>query len=255
MKNSINDVVVSGEKTFLVEKYLYASDKERLANLVNNMAEEALKSVVKAVESFNEASDSKAGSVIEGDDIIDALEEKIDQECLYSIAMRQPMREDLRFVYAVTKIITDLERIGDQGVNIAKCTLNLSKIEKTEKSLYFNEIKPILDEIFSMCSQIEFMFKELKIAFDNEDEDKAHEVMQMNSVYHKTGDKAVKDLVVFASCKNLPEILDIFTNVLWIIRHLDRIGDHIMNIAERICFIVTGVTSESLKKKKRLMPV
>ena len=250
MKN-INDNVVLNDKSFLTEKYLYASDKSRLINLVKEMAEEALKSVVTAVESLNEADNSKARSVIERDDVIDEMEDKIDLECLYSIAMRQPMREDLRFVYAVTKIITDLERIGDQGVSIAECSIKLLKPENIKESVYFSENKPVSKEILSMCSQIEIMFVKLKAAFLNEDEKAAHEVMEMCPEFHETGNKAVSGLVIFASRKNVSKILDIFTNVLWIVRHLDRVGNHIINIAERVCFIATGITPESLKKKHK----
>ena len=251
MKYSMNDVAFSSEKTFLAEKYLYASDKERLVDLVKKMSKEAYNSVITAIESLHEADASKAKSVIERDDLIDEIEEKIDQECLYSIAMRQPMGEDLRFVYAVTKIITDLERIGDQGVNIAKCTLNILKVGETKEYLCFNEQKPAHEEILSMCSQIKAMFENLLIAFENDEESKAHEVIEMNPVFHETGDKAVNNLIIFATNISLSEVLDIFTNVLWIVRHLDRVGDHIINIAERICFILTGVSSESLKKKQR----
>jgi len=251
MKNSINDIAFSNEKTFLAEKYLYASDKERLVVLVKKMAEEAYNSVIAAIESLNEADVSKARRVIERDDLIDEIEERIDQECLYSIAMRQPMGEDLRFVYAVTKIITDLERIGDQGVNIAKCTINLLNGCKTKEYLHFSECKPAYEEILSMCSQIEVMFRNLKTAFENEEESAAHEVIGMNQTFHETGDKAVNNLVIYASGINLSVVLDIFTNVLWIVRHLDRVGDHIINIAERICFIITGVSAETLKKKQR----
>ena len=251
MQNRMNDIAAPNEKQFLTEKYLYASDKERIVNLVKEMGEEALKSIVTAIESLDEADGSKARSVIERDDVVDDMEEKIDQECLYSIAMRQPMREDLRFVYAVTKIITDLERIGDLGENIAVCSLKLLKSENTQESLYFIESKPASTEILSMRSQIEAMFQNLITAFLNEDEKTAHEVMEMCSQFRITGDKAVNELVVFASRKKLSKILDIFTNVLWIIRHLARVGDHIMNIAERVCFIVTGITPESLKKKPK----
>ena len=251
MKNSMNDIAFSNEKTFLAEKYLYASDKERLVALVKKMADEAYSSVMTAIESLHEADASKARSVIERDDLIDETEEIIDQECLYSIAMRQPMGEDLRFVYAVTKIITDLERIGDQGVNIANCSLNLLNCGETKEYLRYNEQKPAYEEILSMCSQIKIMYNNLVTAFENEEESPAHEVIEMNPIFHETGDKAVNNLVIFASNINFSEVLDIFTNVLWIVRHLDRVGDHIMNIAERICFILTGVSSETLKKKQR----
>ena len=248
MKNGIDEIVNSKDKSFLTEKYLYASDKERLVDLVKGMAEEALKSITAAVESFIEADDAKAENVIERDDVIDDMEEEIDQECLYTIAMRQPMREDLRFVYAVTKIITDLERIGDLSESIAKCSLNLINTEKNKEP--FRGEKTASEEILSMSSQIEAMFKDLITAFINEDEKAAHKVMEKCYKFRETGGKAINNLAVFASGKNLSETLDIFTNVLWIVRHLDRTGDHIMNIAERICFIATGVTPESLKKKQ-----
>ena len=102
-----------------LETYLYASDKARMKVLVTQMTDFARESLVRAVKALNALDLKTAGSVIADDDRIDDLEEQIDQECLYSIAMRQPMREDLRFVYAVMKIITDLERIGDQAVNIS----------------------------------------------------------------------------------------------------------------------------------------
>ncbi|MCL1876060.1 MAG: phosphate signaling complex protein PhoU [Synergistaceae bacterium] len=250
MKNSMNDVAVTGEKTFITEKYLYASDKERLVDLVVKMAEEALKSIVTSIESLIEADDTKARSVIERDDVIDAMEEKIDQECLYTIAMRQPMREDLRFVYAVTKIITDIERIGDLSESIAECSLKLSlKTEEIKESLYFSESKPFSEEILSMCSQIETMFSKLIAAFVNEDEVIAHEVMGMCALFNETGKKTVN--AILTSRENLSRNLEVFTNVIWILRYLDRVGGHLMNIAERVCFIVTGVTSEFLKKKQK----
>jgi phosphate transport system protein len=162
------------------------------------------------------------------------------------------MREDLRFVYAVTKIITDLERIGDQGVNIANSTLNLLKTDGISNSLFYIE-KPASEEILSMSSQIDAMSRDILSAFINEDENAAREILKLNSRFHETGNKAVSSLVIFASNINLPEVLDIFTNLLWIVRHLDRIGDHIMNVAERVCFIVTGVSPEFLKKKNNSM--
>ena len=98
----------------VIEAYLYASDKARLKDMVSDMGAKASDALLNAMNALRAFDLELADKVIGNDDVIDELEEQIDQECLYSIAMRQPMREDLRFVYVVMKIITDLERIGDQ---------------------------------------------------------------------------------------------------------------------------------------------
>ena len=102
-----------------LQRYLYAADKERLRTLLEEMSQITAASIEKAVRALRSGDAVLAEKVIGEDDLIDEKEEQIDQECLYSIATRQPMREDLRFVYSVMKIIVDLERIGDEAVNIA----------------------------------------------------------------------------------------------------------------------------------------
>ena len=114
VKNKKN---VTGERT--LENYLYTSDKARMYALVCDMMNEACRNLERAVKALEESDLALADQVIQNDEKVDELEERIDQECLYSIAMRQPLREDLRYVYAVMKIVIDVERIGDQAVNLA----------------------------------------------------------------------------------------------------------------------------------------
>ena len=104
----MNEKTVEDKNQSSVQSYLYASDKERLRLLVQEMSENAAASIENAVLALKTGDPKLAKKVIEEDDLIDEKEEQIDQECLYSIAMRQPVREDLRFVYSVMKIIVDL---------------------------------------------------------------------------------------------------------------------------------------------------
>lgn len=82
-----------------------------------------------------------AEKVVEGDDEVDAMESQIDHECLRSISMRQPVREELRFIFAVLKTITDLECIGDQAVNIAAWAMELKRYPRMEMSPAISEVR------------------------------------------------------------------------------------------------------------------
>lgn len=225
-----------------VQSYLYSSDKTRLTGFVSEMVESALSSIEKAVYSLSNLDLEMAKQVIEEDDLIDEKEEQIDQECLYSIAMRQPVREDLRFVYAVMKIIVDLERIGDQSVNIAMSVLDLP-----EGILFPEEIIPFVE---SMADENIMMIKEVMEAFVGDDETVICSAREQR--------RRVKTIKKSAFLK-LDELLDsvrdsdsekqrLFCMVILILRHLSRISDHALNLAERVSFIATGISPLTLKR-------
>ncbi|MDR1885267.1 MAG: hypothetical protein LBQ56_03260, partial [Synergistaceae bacterium] len=103
-----------------VESYLFASDKGRILELVMRMGSMAASALSGSIEALCRADEALALAIREGDRELDAIEHEIDLECLRSIAMRQPVRGELRFIFAAIKTITDLERIGDESGNIAK---------------------------------------------------------------------------------------------------------------------------------------
>jgi hypothetical protein len=96
------------DKTKPVESYLYASDKERIVKLVLNMGHLSSEALKRAMEAFVTADEILARKVETDDDAIDAMEAEGDLECLRSIAMRQPVRDELRFIFAVLKTMTDV---------------------------------------------------------------------------------------------------------------------------------------------------
>lgn len=173
-----------------------------------------------------------ANRVCSEDDKIDDIELEIEQQCMMMLVLQQPLAKDLRTIATALKIITDLERMGDNAVNIAKITLEIGKEPL---------IKPLID-IPKMAHISQNMVKLSLKAFVNEDIELAEEVALM--------DEEVDDLYKAI----IDEILNIITDnknsakqgtkLLFIGRYLERIADHTTNICERIIYMVTGELKE-----------
>ena len=201
-------------------KQLYA-----MADLVERAIDDALGAIVKK-------SDDLALEVIRKDDEVDIIEVEVEQECLRLLAMRQPVREDLRFVFTIIKIITELERIGDQAVNIAERALELNR-----EGL----IKPLMD-IPKMADIVIEMVREAIQAFEARDVDKLIEVyMRDDEVDALNRVNFAETIQIMASTKmDDPYSVKKATDLLSVSRYLERAGDHATNIAERAFFSVTG---------------
>lgn len=109
----------------------------------------------------------------------------------------------------------------------------------------------MLDDILGMCAKVSKMMDSIMTAFVDENENLAFQVMDEGDEFHDLGEQAVNGLVSFVNSNKDPNAILVFTNTLWIVRHLDRVADHIENLAEKICFIVSGVSTEKLKKQVR----
>jgi phosphate transport system protein len=225
-----------------VESYLYSLDKRRIVELVMKMgflAESALKNGMKA---FIESDEALAGKVVSGDDEIDATEEEIDLECLRSIAMRQPVREDLRFVFAVLKTITDLERIGDQAVNIARWAAELKKYPPT----------PVNPTLIDMRDIAGGMLRDVLDVFKTSNGDMSAEICQRDDQLDRMYSIVFNEFIdLMASYKTGDtNTVRAISGQMWIARHLERIGDHVTNIAERVYFMDKGEALTKDKEKK-----
>lgn len=217
-----------------VESYLYASDKKRIIELVIKMGSMAGIALKNVLESFIEADTVLAEKIIVGDGQIDAIEKEVDLECLRSIAMRQPVREELRFIFAVLKTITDLERIGDESANIARWVVEL---EKSPRII----INPTLIDMWDISGA---MLRDALNAFKFSDGNISEEICrrdgQLDRMYTSVFDEFIG---LMASCKaRNVSIIRAVAGQMWIARHLGRIGDHVTNIAERVYFMDKGET-------------
>lgn len=169
-----------------------------------------------------------ARRIIKLDFEIDEMEVEVEEECLKILALHQPVAVDLRFLIAVIKINNDLERIGDQAVNIA---------ERVE----FISQKDPADFVFDysiMAEKTQVMLKMSLDALVNLDVDLALKVVLM--------DDEVDDIKVIAYNKikaamaKDPGNLGYYINLLLISRHLERLADHTTNIAEEVIYMIEG---------------
>jgi phosphate transport system protein len=182
-----------------------------------------------------------AHRMIEFDNDIDGLEVAIDDHCLRILAKRQPVASDLRFITIALKIVTDLERIGDLGVNICERTIELN----TEPPL-----KPYID-LPKMAEAVQGMIREALDAFVARNADRAKAVLEQDHVVNAYYGQVFRELLTYMmeDTSNIHRAIKIQA----IAKYLERIGDHATNLAEMVVFMARGKDIRhmgSLKTKK-----
>lgn len=153
---------------------------------------------------------------------------EVDEACIQLLARQSPLAADLRLVVAVLKISTDLERMGDQAVNIAY---------NTKDYLEGDAIKELID-IPKMASEVRSMVRDCLDAFVKQDRELAAQVLRRDDLVDELKDKVFQDLLSFMT-KN-PTRVEQALDLILIARNLERLGDHATNIAEDVIFAVTG---------------
>ncbi|MDD4503693.1 MAG: phosphate signaling complex protein PhoU [Clostridiaceae bacterium] len=192
---------------------------------MSSMVEEILHNSIKALKAQNV---ELAQKVIEDDDLIDEMEFVVEDKCLKLIALQSPLAKDLRLIATALKIITDLERIADYAVDIAKITIKLSN----EKY-----IKELID-IPRMSEIAVDMVKGSIDAYVNLDIKEAKNVAKMDDEMDALYKQIFRELLFIMMEDN--NTVHQATYFLLISRYLERIGDHVTNICERIIHTVTS---------------
>ena len=232
-----------GKNNKSIQAFLYASDRERIVTTVIRMGEMAADALHNSVNALFNHDAVLAQKVILNDDFIDRLEEAVDQECLGSIAMRSPGKEELCFVFGVLKIITDLERIGDQAVNIAEKSLKIKCATTFLKK----------DRILSMLDTVLSMFRHALEAFRTGDREAASALWkqddEVDEIYAQCYDEFLDSAIAGAAGNH--EEVERGAVELWAARHLERAGDHVINIAERVYFMVEGKYFPSREEREK----
>jgi phosphate transport system protein len=181
-----------------------------------------------AIEAFENRNGDLARQVIDADQAIDEAEVEVEEECLKILALHQPVAVDLRFINAVIKINNDLERVGDEAVNIAERVENISRRVPV----------PVPFEYGTMAEKVEAMLRRSLDALVNLDADLAYKVClsddEVDDINRDIYDK-IKEVI-----KVHPDRVSYLINLLFIARHLERIADHATNIAEEVIYMVEG---------------
>ncbi len=194
----------------------------KMAALVEEVIRDSVQSLVKRDSDL-------AQKVLQKEDQINQMEIKIDEMCLKLLALRQPMAVDLRFITSAMKIVTDLERMGDQAVNIAERAISLNQEP---------QLKPYID-IPRMAEITQSMVKDVLDAFVTRDSKLARSVCERDDLVDGLNDQVVRELLTYmmADPKTIPRAV----HLMIVARCLERIADHATNIAEDVIFMVDAL--------------
>jgi phosphate transport system protein len=166
--------------------------------------------------------------VFEIEELINSAHMKVDDTCIKLIARQSPLAGDLRLVFSVVKINADLERMGDQAVNIAY---------QSEDYLKVAPIKPMID-LSKMTEEVRSMIRDSLASFVNQDTHLARKVLRQDDAVDAYKDTIIQELCTLMKADS--SLVDPALNLIFIARNLERLGDHATNIAEEAIFDVFG---------------
>ncbi len=198
--------------------------KEKLVEMAG-LVEAAIE---KATEALVDRIPEKIREVGEIESKVNRAHMEVDKGCVQLLALQQPLAVDLRLIVAILRISTDLERMGDQAVNIS---------QNSQKYLEGKPFKPLVD-LPVMFQETRFMVREALDAFVRHDESLARDVLKRDDKVDALKHKIFRD--VLEHMKGKPDEIEQGLNLILIARNLERIGDHATNIAEDVIFAISG---------------
>jgi phosphate transport system protein len=182
----------------------------------------------RAMKALLERDDALAQEVIDRDRQVNTYDVEVDEQCVSLLALYQPAAGDLRFITTAMKIVTDLERIGDQAVNIAQRVLELNREP---------QLKPYID-LPRMAEKAQRMVKESLDAFVARDTALARQVCGEDAEVDALKEQIFRELLTFMM--EDPRTIPRAIRVILISRFMERVADHATNIAEMVVYLVEG---------------
>jgi len=214
-------------QNFEQELEMVRQDLVRMGQVVRDSIKDAVTALAKRDKAL-------AQQVMDGDDIIDAMQVDIEDRCIALIALQQPVATDLRILGTGLKITTDLERIGDHAFDIAKIVLLIG-----DEPL----IKPLVD-IPRMAEMAQSMLNDSLQAYLKLDIQLAGKVCHDDDMVDQLYNQVFRELLTYMLAD--PQKINQATQLIFVARYLERIADHSTNVAEWVIYLVTG---ERLRKK------
>jgi phosphate transport system protein len=202
---------------------------------LGRMSEDALSRAVWALKNRDIA---VAQLIIDEDDAIDELTNQIDNECMNFAVRHQPLGQDLRIIQSMTHMAVDFERVADYGVNISRITIKMDGEEL---------IKPLID-IPRMIDIISEMISKSLTALDVCDKEFALQVFKLDETVDDIEKQIMRELFLLMMEK--PSRIEQGFMLMNIARALERAGDHVTNVAERIYYIYTGKKTKASDNKR-----
>jgi phosphate transport system protein len=187
------------------------------------------KQLADAINAFMGQDTGMADEVKVNDQLVNALEVSIDEECTIILARRQPAASDLRLILSISKVLSDLERMGDEATKVADATIKLVEMGGLPRNVL--EVRHIGDHVSAMV-------RNSLDAFARFDSDMALNVAREDNAVDQEYGTAMRSLVTYMM--EDPRTISPVLQVLWALRSLERIGDHARNIAEHVIYLVKG---------------
>lgn len=211
----------------------FAQEISDLKQSIVDIGEMSIDLINDAIKSLVNRDIVLAEEVIKADEKVDDKSLEIEEMCLKLLALQQPMAVDLRLISGVWKINTDIERLTDHTTKIARKAKILSSIA---------QIKPYVD-LPIMAEKAIKMFRLSLDAFINLDSDLAEKVIGMDDEIDEYNHKIFIELVSIMNRDG--SSIDYVSHLMSVVASIERIGDHVTNICERVIFIKTGMLPES----------
>ncbi|GLI40028.1 phosphate signaling complex protein PhoU [Geobacter hydrogenophilus] len=206
----------------------FDEELNEIRNKLLEMGGKVEQMIADAMKALVERDSDLARRLIATDHEINHLELDIDEKCLQVLARRQPAARDLRFITLALKIVTDLERIGDQCTSVAKRAIELNEEPP---------LKPYID-LPRMSAAAGTMVKEALDAFVRGDAELAIKVCKEDAFVDGLNDQIQRELLTFMM--EDPGTITRAMKLLYISKYMERIADHATNVAEMVIFMVKG---------------
>ena len=208
-----------------------------LSEIVIRMGGMAESQLATAIEALIKRDGELAARVVQQDAAIDALEERLNQDAVRLLALRQPMADDLREVVAALKISSDLERIGDYAKNIAKRVIAINQTTR---------IEPV-SAVPRMPRLVQSIIKDTLDTYVSRDAERAVDVWRRDEEVDEMYTGLFREILTYMM--EDPRNISAGTHLIFIAKNIERMGDHATNVAETIHFLVTGRRIEGGRPK------
>ncbi len=208
----------------------FDADLERLRSQVLQMGGLVESQILGAIEGFSTGNRELLERVINNEPRVNGYEVAIDGDCSHAIVKRQPAASDLRMIMAISKTVTDLERIGDEAEKIARMSVRIHERDRPNVQR-FGEIRHVGNIALQMLRQALDAFARL-------DAEQAARVVREDAAIDNEFSAIVRQLVTFMM--EDPRTISTALEIVWIAKAIERIGDHAQNMAENVIYIVKG---------------
>ncbi len=207
---------------------VYTEELNHLALQVSQMGEQLESMIDQVTQALKDLDSSLAKKIVAEDDIIDDMERTIEKGCIRIVAKQQPVATDLRRVTSIMRLISDIERIADHCSDIS------------ENLLEINEDSPVTgpEKLFDMLAEVKEMVRDTIDSFVEEDLEKSQRVAEKDDEIDDLFERMKNELC--ADMRENPLHIKTYLDYFMIIKYVERMADHCVNIAEWVGFIITG---------------